>query len=60
MHGYFPGPANLQSTFLLMGEGVPAGRKLGQIDMRAIAPTLARIMGASLPDAEKPAIDLRP
>jgi len=60
MHGYFPGPAHLQSTFLLMGEGIPAGRKLGQVDMRAIAPTLARIMGASLPDAEKPAIDLRP
>ena len=60
MHGYFPGPAHLQSTFLLMGEGIPAGRKLGQVDMRAIAPTLARIMGASLPDAEKPAIDLHP
>ncbi|MEV4935334.1 alkaline phosphatase family protein [Sphingobium sp. LMA1-1-1.1] len=60
MHGYFPGPAHLQSTFLLMGEGIPAGRKLGQVDMRAIAPTLARIMGAGLPDAEKPAIDLRP
>ena len=60
MHGYFPGPAPLQSTFLLMGEGIPAGRKLGQVDMRAIAPTLARIMGASLPDAEKPAIDLHP
>jgi predicted AlkP superfamily pyrophosphatase or phosphodiesterase len=60
MHGYLPGPANLQATFLLMGKGVPAGRDLGLIDMRAIAPTLARVMGATLPDAEGRAIDLRP
>lgn len=60
MHGYFPGPVDLQSTFLLMGQGIPAGKKLGQMDMRAIAPTLARLMGASLPDAEKPPVDLRP
>ncbi|NWK97173.1 alkaline phosphatase family protein [Sphingobium lactosutens] len=58
MHGYFPGPAHLQSTLLLMGKGVAPGKDLGQIDMRAIAPTLARVMGAELPDAEKPAIDL--
>jgi predicted AlkP superfamily pyrophosphatase or phosphodiesterase len=60
MHGYLPGPANLQATFLLMGKGVPKGRDLGVIDMRAVAPTLARIMGASLPDAQGRAIDLRP
>lgn len=59
MHGYFSGPAHLQATFLLMGKGVPAGKDLGQIDMRAIAPTLAKIMGATLPDAEAAAIDLR-
>jgi predicted AlkP superfamily pyrophosphatase or phosphodiesterase len=58
MHGYFPGPANLQSTLLLMGKGVAPGKNLGQVDMRAIAPTLAKVMGASLPDAEKPALDL--
>ncbi|HUD93776.1 ectonucleotide pyrophosphatase/phosphodiesterase [Sphingobium sp.] len=58
MHGYFPGPTNLQSTLLLMGKGVTPGKDLGQVDMRAIAPTLARVMGASLPDAEKAALDL--
>ncbi|MCI4591640.1 ectonucleotide pyrophosphatase/phosphodiesterase [Sphingobium sp. BYY-5] len=58
MHGYFPGPANLRATLLLMGKGVTAGKDLGQVDMRAIAPTLARIMGAELPDAEKPPLDL--
>lgn len=58
MHGYFPGPANLQATFLAMGKGVAPGKDLGRIDMRAIAPTLARIMGATLPDAQQPPIDL--
>lgn len=59
MHGYFPGPANLLSTFLIMGARVPAGKNLGQIDMRAIAPTLASVMGVSLPDAELKPIDVQ-
>jgi hypothetical protein len=53
MHGYFPGPADLRSTFMLMGRKVEAGRDLGLIDMRQIAPTLAGIMGFALPDAEQ-------
>jgi predicted AlkP superfamily pyrophosphatase or phosphodiesterase len=55
-HGYFPQVTNLRSTFLIMGKRVPKGRALGEIDMRAIAPTLAGILGVSLPDAEVPAI----
>lgn len=58
MHGYFPGPANLRATFMAMGPGVKPGKDLGLIDMRAIAPTLAKAMGARLPDAEAAAIDL--
>lgn len=59
MHGYFPGPANLQSTFMIMGKGVRASKDLGQIDMRAIAPTLAKMMGATLPDAESAPVPLQ-
>ena len=59
MHGYFPGPANLQSSFMLLGKGVPAGKKLGSVDMRAIAPTLAAIMGFPLPAAEQPPLRWR-
>lgn len=59
MHGYFPGPANLQSTFLIMGQGIAPARALGQIDMRAIAPTLAGIMGFALPDAEARPVDVK-
>ncbi|WP_298188682.1 ectonucleotide pyrophosphatase/phosphodiesterase [Novosphingobium sp.] len=58
MHGYFPATPEMRSTFMIMGKGIPKARKLGEIDMRAIAPTLARLMGGVLPDAEKPAIDL--
>ena len=52
MHGYFPASPEMRSTFLIMGRGIAAGKSYGEIDMRAIAPTLARIMGAPLPDAE--------
>jgi predicted AlkP superfamily pyrophosphatase or phosphodiesterase len=55
-HGYFPAAPFMRSTFMMMGKGVARGRNLGEIDMRAIAPTLARIMGVPLPDAELPAL----
>lgn len=58
MHGYFPAAPEMRSTFMVMGKGVARGRNLGEIDMRAIAPTLAKVMGGMLPDAERPAIDL--
>lgn len=55
-HGWFPGAPGMRSTFLIMGPGIPKGRALGEIDQRAIAPTLAGIMGASLSGAEVPAL----
>jgi predicted AlkP superfamily pyrophosphatase or phosphodiesterase len=58
MHGYFPAAPEMRSTFLIMGAGVAKARSLGEIDMRAIAPTLAKVMGGTLPGAEKPAIEL--
>lgn len=58
MHGFFPAAANMRSTFMLLGRGVPAGRSLGEVDMRAIAPTLAAILDVPFPSAEVPAISL--
>jgi predicted AlkP superfamily pyrophosphatase or phosphodiesterase len=52
MHGYVPDRPELRSSFFIVGPHVAAGRSLGEIDMRRIAPTLARILGLSLPDAE--------
>jgi predicted AlkP superfamily pyrophosphatase or phosphodiesterase len=52
MHGYLPDLADMDSTFLIAGPGIPAGRSLGPIDMRDIAPTLATILGIRLAEAE--------
>jgi predicted AlkP superfamily phosphohydrolase/phosphomutase len=51
-HGYLPGPRDMESSFFIVGDGVPAGRNLGSIDMRDVAPTLARKLGVTLPRAE--------
>ncbi|WP_397576164.1 alkaline phosphatase family protein [Sphingorhabdus sp.] len=56
MHGYFPHSPLMRSSFMMIGKGVAKGRSLGEIDMRSIAPTLAKAMGALLPDAEMPAV----
>ena len=55
-HGYFSTNPLMRSSFMMMGKGIAKGRNLGEIDMRVIAPTLARIMGVKLPDAELGAI----
>lgn len=51
-HGAMPDLPELHAAFFLVGPGVPAGRSLGLIDMRDIAPTLAHEMGLSLPSAD--------
>jgi len=50
-HGYFPSHPQMWASFFLTGPGIAPGKSLGVIDMRDIAPTLARIAGASLPSA---------
>lgn len=51
-HGYCPDIKEMEATFLLAGPGVPSGRALGSIDMRDVAPTLAGLLGITLPSAE--------
>jgi predicted AlkP superfamily pyrophosphatase or phosphodiesterase len=51
-HGHLPDLPDLHASFFLVGPGVPAGRALGVVDMRDIAPTLARRVGLSLPTAD--------
>jgi len=60
MHGYFPALPEMRSTFLIMGKGVAKARNLGEIDMRAIAPTLARKIGVELPDAQVAQLKIAP
>ena len=51
-HGELPNLPDLRAAFFLAGPGVPAGKNLGLIDMRDIAPTLAKEAGLRLPEAE--------
>jgi len=51
-HGHLPDLPDLRASFFLVGPGVPAGRALGLVDMRDVAPTLARRVGLSLPTAD--------
>jgi predicted AlkP superfamily pyrophosphatase or phosphodiesterase len=51
-HGELPDLPDLRAAFFLVGPGIPAGRSLGVIDMRDVAPTLAHAAGLSLPSAD--------
>jgi predicted AlkP superfamily pyrophosphatase or phosphodiesterase len=51
-HGYFPTHPEMRATLVLSGPSIAKRGSLGEVDMRDIAPTLARIMNVSLPDAE--------
>jgi predicted AlkP superfamily pyrophosphatase or phosphodiesterase len=51
-HGHLPDAPGLRASFFLVGPGVPAGRSLVGIDMRDVAPTLARRLGLALPAAD--------
>ena len=59
-HGYAPTHPELLASFFIAGPGIAPGKNLGEIDMRAIAPTLARIMGVPLPTADLKPLDVAP
>ncbi len=50
-HGYFPDHGEMHSTLILDGPHLPLHGSLGEVDMRAIAPTAAKLLGVSLPSA---------
>src|ERR1700730_4849163 len=51
-HGELPDLPDLHAAFFLVGPGVPEAHSLGIIDMRDVAPTLAHVVGLSLPSAD--------
>jgi len=57
-HGYSPSRPDMRASFFIIGRGVRPGLNLGDIDMRSIAPTLAKILGASLPAADLPPLEI--
>lgn len=56
-HGYFNGDHELDGIFIASGPGIRKGVKLDRIRNLDIAPTIARILGLNLPDAEGVALD---
>ncbi len=55
MHGYLPSSPTMRSSLFVDGPGLSKHGSLGEIDMRAIAPSVARILGVKLVGAEAPA-----
>ncbi|HWB31796.1 MAG TPA: ectonucleotide pyrophosphatase/phosphodiesterase [Acidobacteriaceae bacterium] len=59
-HGYDPTAVpEMRSSFFILGKGVLAGKDLGVVDMRQIAPTIAGLLGISLPDAAQKSLSIR-
>jgi len=57
-HGYAPTHTEMLAAFLIEGSGIRARADVGEIDMRSIAPTLAKYLGASLDSADLPPLEI--
>ena len=58
-HGYLPdNEPGVRSSFFVMGAGIAKGRDLGIVDMRQIAPTVAKVLGVTLPAAKEPVLNI--
>jgi hypothetical protein len=55
-HGQLPDVPELRAAFFVVGPEIPAGRDLGLIDMRDVAPTLAKEAGLVLKGTEGKAV----
>ncbi|QMV20197.1 sulfatase-like hydrolase/transferase [Granulicella sp. 5B5] len=56
-HGYLNTMSDMQALFVASGAAVKPGVTLGPISNLRVAPTIARILNVSLPDAKEPALD---
>jgi hypothetical protein len=57
-HGYLPELPEMRASLFVLGQNVAAGRNLGIVDMRQIAPTVAATLKIKLPSATQPALHL--
>ncbi len=53
-HGYRNTEPDMQAIFIASGAHIRSGVKLGAISNLSIAPTVAKILGVTLPDAKQP------
>jgi predicted AlkP superfamily pyrophosphatase or phosphodiesterase len=59
-HGFSPEYPEMHSSFFALGAGIARKRNLGMVDMRQIAPTVARILHAPLPTAKATPLHVEP
>ena len=57
-HGFSPDSADMRAAFFISGTGIAHHRDLGVVDMRQVAPTIARLLTVELPSAHSPALRL--
>jgi predicted AlkP superfamily pyrophosphatase or phosphodiesterase len=51
-HGYLPDQADLFGTLVINGRGVSEGINLGQVRNLDVAPTIAKLLGVTMPDVD--------
>jgi predicted AlkP superfamily pyrophosphatase or phosphodiesterase len=56
MHGYMPTRREMDTGFIISGKGVVKGKVLERIRQIDVAPTAAKLLGVSLPQAEGKAV----
>jgi len=57
-HGYSPTHPEMRAAFFMTGDGIRQGSDLGDIDMRSIAPTVAKYLGLPFPSADLPPLQV--
>ncbi len=56
-HGYPPDRSELRASLIVSGAHIKRGGTLGVVDMIDVAPTVAKLLSLSLPDAEGHSLD---
>ncbi len=59
-HGFSPEYPEMRASFFAVGAGIAHHRDLGVVDMRQIAPTVARILRVPLPTAKASPLHVQP
>ncbi|MGA3081811.1 MAG: ectonucleotide pyrophosphatase/phosphodiesterase [Terracidiphilus sp.] len=59
-HGFSPEFPEMRASFFISGVGIAHHRDLGVIDMRQIAPTVAKILNLRMPTAKATPLSLQP
>ncbi len=59
-HGFSPEYPEMRSSFFVLGAGIAHHRDLGIVDMRQIAPTVARILRVPMPTAKAQPLHVAP